>query len=226
MSCHRPGSEGREPEPSAGLENDISGCGRFPKRCAQRPDRFERCPHPRAPAVPAGAVSAIRGGRSLSGVPTLELLSADALRSTVVAYRDAVRAHQRGIDRLNVYPVPDGDTGTNMARTLDAVVDELDRLAQVGQAGRVEGDPAGEPGLGPTCDAISHGSLMGARGNSGVILSQILRGLTGTLRDAGEATGARVADALAAASAAAYQAVLKPIEGTILTVARAAADGA
>lgn len=171
-------------------------------------------------------MSAIRGGRSLSGVPTLELLSADALRSTVVAYRDAVRAHQRGIDRLNVYPVPDGDTGTNMARTLDAVVDELDRLAQVGQAGRVEGDPAGEPGLGPTCDAISHGSLMGARGNSGVILSQILRGLTGTLRDAGEATGARVADALAAASAAAYQAVLKPIEGTILTVARAAADGA
>ncbi|MFN6121287.1 MAG: DAK2 domain-containing protein, partial [Actinomycetes bacterium] len=159
-------------------------------------------------------------------MPTLELLSADALRSTVVAYRDAVRAHQRGIDRLNVYPVPDGDTGTNMARTLDAVVDALDRLAQVGQAGRVEGDPAGEPGLGPTCDAISHGSLMGARGNSGVILSQILRGLTGTLRDAGEATGARVADALAAASAAAYQAVLKPIEGTILTVARAAADGA
>jgi hypothetical protein len=70
-----------------------------------------------------------------------------------------------------VYPVPDGDTGTNMARTLDAVVAELD--------GR-------RPGLEPTCNAISHGSLMGARGNSGVILSQILRGLAGTLKDATE----------------------------------------
>jgi uncharacterized protein len=144
-------------------------------------------------------------------VPTLELLSADALRTTVVAFRDTMKAHQAGINRLNVYPVPDGDTGTNMARTLDAVVAELE------QAG---------PELGPTCDAISHGSLMGARGNSGVILSQILRGLAGTLKEAGEAGGAKVADALRAASTAAYQAVLKPIEGTILSVVRAAADGA
>jgi len=101
------------------------------------------------------------GGPSLSGVPTLELLSAEALRSTVVTYRDHLKVHQAGINRLNVYPVPDGDTGTNMARTLDAVVAELDQAAA---------------GLAPTCDAISHGSLMGARGNSGVILSQILRG--------------------------------------------------
>ncbi len=150
-------------------------------------------------------------GPSLSGVPTLELLSAEALRSTVVTFRDHLKGHQAGLNRLNVYPVPDGDTGTNMARTLDAVVAELD---------------GADAALGPTCDAISHGSLMGARGNSGVILSQILRGLAGTIRDAGEATGATVAAALRAASAAAYQAVLKPIEGTILTVVRAAADGA
>ena len=145
-------------------------------------------------------------------MPTLELLSADALRSTVIAFRDTVKAHQAGINRLNVYPVPDGDTGTNMARTLDAVVAELDQV------------PGAD--IGPTCDAISHGSLMGARGNSGVILSQILRGLASTLKGAGEATGQQVADALSAASSAAYQAVLKPIEGTILTVVRAAAEGA
>jgi DAK2 domain fusion protein YloV len=150
-------------------------------------------------------------------VPTLELLSAEALRSTVVTYRNHLKVHQAGINRLNVYPVPDGDTGTNMARTLDAVVAELDHAAAE---------------LAPTCDAISHGSLMGARGNSGVILSQILRGLAGTLREAGAvagagaAGGATVAAALRAASTAAYQAVLKPIEGTILTVVRAAADGA
>ncbi len=147
-------------------------------------------------------------------MPTLERLSADALRTTVVTFRDAMKAHQAGINRLNVYPVPDGDTGTNMARTLDAVVAELDQA---------------EAGMGATCDAISHGSLMGARGNSGVILSQILRGLAGTLKSASADRGARgpeVADALQAATAAAYQAVLKPIEGTILTVVRAAADGA
>jgi len=149
-------------------------------------------------------------------VPTLELLSADALRSTVITFRDAVNAHAEGINRLNVYPVPDGDTGTNMARTLDAVVAELNQAPSE---------------LGPTCDAISHGSLMGARGNSGVILSQILRGFVGSMKQAASSGGAAgaastVADALKAASAAAYQAVLKPVEGTILTVAREAAEGA
>ncbi len=133
------------------------------------------------------------------------------LRETVITYRDAMQAHAAEINRLNVYPVPDGDTGTNMARTLDAVVAELAGAAL---------------DLGPTCAAISHGSLMGARGNSGVILSQILRGLASTLRDAADGTASRVAEALRAASTAAYQAVLKPIEGTILTVVREAADGA
>jgi uncharacterized protein len=144
-------------------------------------------------------------------VATLERFSPDALRKTVITFRDAMKAHAAGINRLNVYPVPDGDTGTNMARTLDAVVAELDG------AGR---------GLEPTCDAISHGSLMGARGNSGVILSQILRGVAGTLKGATEGTALKVAEALKAASAAAYLSVLKPIEGTILTVVREAADAA
>lgn len=144
-------------------------------------------------------------------MPTLERFSPEALRSTVITFRDTLKAHAPGINRLNVYPVPDGDTGTNMASTLDAVVAELD-LAPVE--------------LEPTCDAISHGSLMGARGNSGVILSQILRGLVGTLRGATELTATKIAEALKAASAAAYLAVLKPIEGTILTVVRESAEAA
>jgi len=144
-------------------------------------------------------------------VATLERFSPDALRRTVITFRDAMKAHAPGINRLNVYPVPDGDTGTNMARTLDAVVAELD---------------GADHGLEPTCNAISHGSLMGARGNSGVILSQILRGLVGTLKGATEGTGMKVAEALKAASAAAYLSVLKPIEGTILTVVRESADAA
>ncbi|MEY2444507.1 MAG: fatty acid kinase [Ilumatobacteraceae bacterium] len=144
-------------------------------------------------------------------MPTLERFSPEALRSTVITFRDAMKVHAAGINRLNVYPVPDGDTGTNMASTLDAVVAEL---AEAGTE------------LAPTCDAISHGSLMGARGNSGVILSQILRGLVGTLKEATELTASKVAEGLKAASAAAYMAVLKPIEGTILTVVREAAEAA
>ena len=142
---------------------------------------------------------------------TLERLSADALRDTVITFRDTMQAHAAGINRLNVYPVPDGDTGTNMARTLDAVVAEL---------------ALSDPELDPTCTAISHGSLMGARGNSGVILSQILRGIANTLKEAKDGTATKVAESLKNASVAAYQAVLKPIEGTILTVVRESADAA
>ena len=86
--------------------------------------------------------------------------------------------------------------------------------------------PPSEEDLDATCDAISHGSLMGARGNSGVILSQILRGLVTTLKHGAEASGHKVAEALTAASAGAYQAVLRPIEGTILTVVRESAEAA
>ncbi|MBI2709040.1 MAG: DAK2 domain-containing protein [Actinobacteria bacterium] len=140
-----------------------------------------------------------------------ERLGAEELRSAIDAFREALRAHQAVINRLNVYPVPDGDTGTNMALTVDAVAKEL-----------AEADP----GLDGTCRAIAHGSLMGARGNSGVILSQILRAVAATVRDAGGLDGATLAAALAAASDAAYAAVGKPVEGTILTVVRESAAGA
>ena len=144
-------------------------------------------------------------------MPVLEQLGPDALRHTLVTYRNTMKRHQADINKLNVYPVPDGDTGTNMARTLDAVVAELEK-----RPGELE----------ETCNAISHGSLMGARGNSGVILSQILRGLSATLKSARDVGAPKVAEALKAASAAAYQSVLKPIEGTILTVVRESADAA
>jgi DAK2 domain fusion protein YloV len=140
-------------------------------------------------------------------------LSAADLRSVVTTYAGLLRAHKDVINRLNVYPVPDGDTGTNMTLTLESVCTELDALDD-------EADMAG------VCRAIAHGSLMGARGNSGVILSQLLRGLTEKFRDADAVGPGLLADALEHADARAREAVVRPVEGTILSVARAAALGA
>jgi hypothetical protein len=143
---------------------------------------------------------------------TLERLGADDLRHVIESFRDALRLHQSAVNRLNVYPVPDGDTGSNMALTLASVVAELDTA---------------EPDLEATCKAISHGSLMGARGNSGVILSQILRGLADVVRASdGTIDGRVLADGLAAAAEGAYGAVMRPVEGTILTVVRETAEAA
>src|SRR3954453_11380786 len=136
---------------------------------------------------------------------TVERLSADDLRAVVRGFRDALRAHQETVNRLNVYPVPDGDTGTNMALTLESVVSELD---------------GADADMASVCKAISHGSLMGARGNSGVILSQILRGLATQFSERETCDGAGLAAGLVPAAEGAYGAVMRPIEGTILTVIR------
>jgi DAK2 domain fusion protein YloV len=145
------------------------------------------------------------------GVP--DTLDAAELCQVIVTFRDALRSHQEVINRLNVYPVPDGDTGTNMALTLESVVEELQGI-----------DAADLPSA---CKAISHGSLMGARGNSGVILSQLLRGIADGLASVGGPSGgADLAAALSAADDLARQAVMRPVEGTILTVARGAAEAA
>jgi DAK2 domain fusion protein YloV len=143
---------------------------------------------------------------------TLERLDAGDVVAVVTAYRDVLRLHRDRINRLNVYPVPDGDTGTNMALTLESVTDAL--------------PPPGERTMERVADAISLGSLMGARGNSGVILSQILRGLADAVRAADGVDGAVLVDGLGRAADGAYRAVETPVEGTILTVVRAAADGA
>jgi DAK2 domain fusion protein YloV len=143
----------------------------------------------------------------------LDTLDAAALGQVIGAYRDALRSHQEVINRLNVFPVPDGDTGTNMALTIESVAAELADLDQ--------------PDMAATCKAIAHGSLMGARGNSGVILSQLLRGIMDVLNETGSVPGpGELARALTLADKLAREAVMRPVEGTILTVAEAAAQGA
>jgi hypothetical protein len=143
----------------------------------------------------------------------LDALGAAELGQVITEFREGLRSHRELINRLNVYPVPDGDTGTNMALTLESVTDELDTLVS--------------PDLDATCRAIAHGSLMGARGNSGVILSQLLRGLTEGLNCAtGRPGPVELSEALTIADKLAREAVMRPVEGTILTVARGAAEGA
>ncbi len=113
---------------------------------------------------------------------------------------------------LNVYPVPDGDTGTNMHLTFQSVRRELD-LADTRKMSDV-------------ARAISYGSLLGARGNSGVITSQILKGFAETIKDAPAVSPTLLAQALEEGSRMGYKAVMKPVEGTILTVSRGVAEGA
>jgi len=122
-----------------------------------------------------------------------------------------LEASRRRIDDLNVFPVPDGDTGTNMARTAEAVAVALRELAPCGAAAQAA--------------AITRAALMGARGNSGIILSQIVRGAVQALVREHELDGGSVARALLAARDAAYAAVSVPVEGTILTVVHEMARG-
>jgi uncharacterized protein len=141
-------------------------------------------------------------------MPTLTSLSATDLRQAVLRFRDALRLHQEELNRLNVYPVPDGDTGTNMALTLESVSAELQTAESMDEV----------------CHAVSRGSLMGARGNSGVITSQILRGLVEGFRALDRVGAAELRAGLRRATDAAYQAVMRPVEGTILTVVRRATE--
>ncbi len=127
------------------------------------------------------------------------------------SFGEALTAHRETVNRLNVYPVPDGDTGTNMGLTVASVVAELERLGEGAD-------------MGSTCKAISHGALMGARGNSGVILCQILRGLASVLSREETADAAALAAGLGEGSTAARAGVMRPVEGTILTVVAAAAE--
>ena len=141
------------------------------------------------------------------------VLTAEDLRATIATFGELLRSHKEVINRLNVYPVPDGDTGTNMTLTIESVVAELGLLKDNATIEQV-------------CKAISHGSLMGARGNSGVILSQLLRGLVEKFPSASEITPELLVESLEHADVLARQAVVRPIEGTILSIARAGAVGA
>ncbi|MCB0203528.1 MAG: DAK2 domain-containing protein [Anaerolineae bacterium] len=120
--------------------------------------------------------------------------------------------HREVVNALNVFPVPDGDTGINMVLTMRAAWTEIENSRET-HAGRI-------------AQAIAQGALMGARGNSGVILSQILRGMAFSLRDKAAITPRELAASLRTGSETAYKGVVKPVEGTILTVVREASDNA
>jgi len=123
-----------------------------------------------------------------------------------------LEAHAANINALNVFPVPDGDTGTNMVLTMHAALEEIKAVPDDSAAA--------------VAHATAHGALMGARGNSGVILSQLFRGLASGLDGKAQFDGADFAAALNEASTTAYKGVIKPVEGTILTVGREAAEAA
>jgi DAK2 domain fusion protein YloV len=129
--------------------------------------------------------------------------------STATAW---LAAHAAEVDALNVYPVPDGDTGSNMSQTMRAALAEAETEREV-DAGKIAA-------------SLAHGALMGARGNSGVILSQLLRGFARALDGKRTFSPSDVANALQEGSATAYRAVVKPVEGTVLTVSRVAGEHA
>jgi uncharacterized protein len=155
----------------------------------------------------------------------LDTLDAAAVRRWCGGGLAALRAHQHEIDELNVYPVPDGDTGTNLVLTMTSAQQALDEAAEEDRAaGR---PPASHRALlGRAMRRMARGALLGARGNSGVIVSQILRGMADTFSGTVAVRGAELARALRVASEAAYAAVARPVEGTVLSVVAAAAEGA
>ena len=124
-----------------------------------------------------------------------------------------LRYHQPAINALNVFPVPDGDTGTNMLLTMQSAWHEIEHSP--------------EENVSHVAQSVAHGALMGARGNSGVILSQIWRGFARGLGRQDRPLALPICRiAMRDASETAYKGVLKPVEGTILTVSRAVADAA
>ena len=140
----------------------------------------------------------------------LNTIDAKMLAKMFLAGAKNLESKKEWINELNVFPVPDGDTGTNMTLTIMSAAKEVSALGE-------------NPDVDSLCKAISSGSLRGARGNSGVILSQLLRGFTRSIKELNVIDIPALADAFDKAVETAYKAVMKPKEGTILTVAREAA---
>jgi DAK2 domain fusion protein YloV len=139
-------------------------------------------------------------------------IDGQVLKQLVEASLTWLRANQQTVNSLNVFPVPDGDTGTNMVLTMQSAYNEIDDLAH--------------RGVGQMAAAVSQGALMGARGNSGVILSQIWRGFARALHNQEILDGTNLVKAFAEARDTAYKGVVRPVEGTILTVAKDVAAAA
>lgn len=142
----------------------------------------------------------------------IKTIDASVIQKCFLAGANAIDAQKEVINDLNVFPVPDGDTGTNMTMTIMSAAKEVASLDN--------------PDMKSLCKAISGGSLRGARGNSGVILSQLLRGFTKEIAKEDEVDVDLLARAMERAVESAYKAVMKPKEGTILTVARGGSDKA
>lgn len=139
-----------------------------------------------------------------------KLITGAMLRKMIVSGSNYLEENKEYVNSLNVFPVPDGDTGTNMSLTMKSAVKEINMVSS--------------NNMEQICDAISKGALKGARGNSGVILSQIFKGLTTSFNKLKEIRTIDFANALIEGANVAYKAVTKPKEGTILTVIRAMAD--
>ena len=138
-----------------------------------------------------------------------QIINGADLRRMIISAAASIEIHKQQLNDLNVFPVPDGDTGTNMSMTINAAASDLRK--------------AEDPDLGQAAKIAASAMLRGARGNSGVILSLLFRGLSKRLKGAAECDGTMWAEALQEGVDAAYKAVMKPAEGTILTVARLAA---
>lgn len=139
-----------------------------------------------------------------------EFIDGIMLKKAFIGAAKLLESNKEEVNALNVFPVPDGDTGTNMSLTMKSAIKHISNL---------ENPTVGEVAMG-----ISNGSLMGARGNSGVILSQLFRGFANSLKGKAEINTMDLARAFKSASETAYKAVMKPTEGTILTVAKGCAD--
>lgn len=133
------------------------------------------------------------------------LLNGNLLRDSLISAGISIENNRKAVDRLNVYPVPDGDTGTNMSLTMNAAVKELEMLED-------------SAGVSKVAETAATALLRGARGNSGVILSLIFRGFSKGLSGLEKAGCADIAKALESGVEAAYKAVMNPTEGTVLTV--------
>lgn len=140
------------------------------------------------------------------------MITGKLFRDAFISGANNITNHKQEVDELNVFPVPDGDTGTNMSMTINAAARELALLDN--------------PTVSEAADKAAAALLRGARGNSGVILSLLFRGFSKGLKDKKTANGADLAEALTTGVESAYKAVMKPTEGTILTVARVASEKA
>jgi uncharacterized protein len=155
--------------------------------------------------------------------PAATRLHAPAVRAWAEASLAALGEERAAIDSLNVFPVPDGDTGTNMFLTVESACAAIEDLVDGLSESQTRASVA------DVASAMSRGAMLGARGNSGVILAQIVRGVAGVLTDVADGdqlTASLISRALRSASDEAYAAVSRPVEGTILSVARAAAEAA